>query len=73
MSEETQEQVSPFIKSPMCSTYNSTFVKQPETIGKTIVRCRGHRRSSNLQQTSIDFIMQSKDNAKSLKKRHSKM
>lgn len=73
MSEEAHEQVSPFIESPRCNTYNSTFVKQPETIGKTIVRCRGHRRSSNMQSTSLDFILQNNDNALNLKKRHSKM
>ena len=75
MSQETlsSEQVSPFIKSPRCNTYNSTFNKQPESIGKSIVRCRGHRRSSNLQQTSTDLMNQSIVNIKSMPKRYSNM
>ena len=70
MSNETYNQESPFIRSPHCNSFDTTFNIQPEAVGKTMVRSHAHRRSSNLQ-TSIDFMKPNKEMSKTLKHRRS--
>ena len=53
---EVEVESSPFIKSPSCVKFDSTFCVKPEEVGLSMVRCRAPKHSLNKSSNDISSL-----------------